>query len=87
MCRGVPERSDQHSVGWAPFERLADRYDAWFETGKGRLVFQVEAKCLRDLLEEAPRPWLEVGVGTGRRFSTARNAAASWSRSRRSNGG
>ena len=66
MCRGVPERSDQHSVGWAPFERLADRYDAWFETGKGRLVFQVEANCLRDLLEEAPRPWFEVGIGTGR---------------------
>jgi len=32
----------------------------------------VEAGCIRDLLEEAPRPWLEVGVGTGR-FAAALN--------------
>ena len=62
----MPKRSDQNSIGWAPFERLADRYDAWFENKKGRRIFRVEVDCLRDLLEETPRPWLEVGVGTGR---------------------
>jgi len=66
MCGTMPKRSDQHTVGWAPFERLADRYDAWFESAKGRRIFQVEVDCIRDLLEEMPRPWLEVGVGTGR---------------------
>jgi len=66
MRGGVSKRSDQHSVGWTPFERLANRYDAWFDSEKGRRIFQVEANCLRDLLEETPRPWLEVGVGTGR---------------------
>jgi len=66
MCGGVSKRSDQHAVGWKPFERLADRYDAWFDSDKGRRVFRVEVECIRDLLEEMPRPWLEVGVGTGR---------------------
>lgn len=56
-----------HTTGaWAPFERMAERYDAWFDSDKGRRVFMVEANCMRNLLEEMPRPWLEVGVGTGR---------------------
>ena len=66
MRRRMSKRSNQHAVGWAPFERLADRYDAWFDSDKGRPVFRVEAECIRDLLEEMPRSWLEVGVGTGR---------------------
>jgi len=66
MRRGVSERSDQHSVGWAPFERWANRYDQWFDSEKGERIFRVEAACIRDLLVDAPRPWLEIGVGTGR---------------------
>ena len=66
MCRRMSKRSNQPSVGWAPFERLADRYDAWFDSDKGRLVFRVETACIRNLLVDMPRPWLEVGVGTGR---------------------
>jgi len=66
MCGRMSKRSNQYAVGWAPFERLADRYDAWFDSDKGRPVFRVEAECIRDLLEEMPRSWLEVGVGTGR---------------------
>jgi ubiquinone/menaquinone biosynthesis C-methylase UbiE len=62
MSRELP----QHAESWTPFERLAERYDAWFDSEKGRRVFMVEANCIRDLLEEMPRPWLEVGVGTGR---------------------
>ncbi len=66
MRRRMSKRSDEHSVGSAPFERLADRYDAWFESEQGQRIFQVEADCIRGLLVGAPRPWLEVGVGTGR---------------------
>ena len=66
MCGGVSQRSNQHSLGWAPFERWTSRYDQWFESEKGERIFRVEAACMRDLLVDAPRPWLEIGVGTGR---------------------
>jgi SAM-dependent methyltransferase len=49
----------------SPFEKLADKYDAWYD-GKGRPVFETELAALRPLLVDLPRPWLEVGVGTGR---------------------
>jgi len=66
MRGGMSQRSDQDSVGWAPFEQLADRYDRWFDSEKGGRIFRVEAQCIRDLLVGVSRPWLEVGVGTGR---------------------
>jgi SAM-dependent methyltransferase len=49
----------------SPFEALADKYDSWYD-GKGRLAFENELAALRPLLAELPRPWLEIGVGTGR---------------------
>ena len=49
----------------SPFEALADRYDSWYD-GKGRIAFETELAALRPLLAELPKPWLEVGVGTGR---------------------
>jgi SAM-dependent methyltransferase len=48
-----------------PFDPLADKYDSWYD-GKGRLAFEIELAALRPLLAGLPRPWLEVGVGTGR---------------------
>ncbi len=48
------------------FETLAGRYDAWYEGPVGRVAFLAEVACLRPLLSEAPHPWLEVGVGSGR---------------------
>jgi SAM-dependent methyltransferase len=48
-----------------PFETLADKYDSWYDD-KGRLAFEIELAALRPLLAELPKPWLEVGVGTGR---------------------
>jgi SAM-dependent methyltransferase len=48
-----------------PFEALADKYDSWYD-GKGRPAFETELAALRPLLGELPKPWLEVGVGTGR---------------------
>ncbi|HWO70468.1 MAG TPA: methyltransferase domain-containing protein [Actinomycetota bacterium] len=48
------------------FERLAERYDAWYDGPVGRVVFPLEVACLRPLLEALPPPGLEVGVGSGR---------------------
>jgi ubiquinone/menaquinone biosynthesis C-methylase UbiE len=49
----------------SPFDSLAETYDSWYD-GKGRIAFEIELAALRPLLAELPRPWLEVGVGTGR---------------------
>ncbi len=43
-----------------------DRYDAWYNSPKGRALLATEVACLRPLVESFPRPYLEVGVGTGR---------------------
>jgi ubiquinone/menaquinone biosynthesis C-methylase UbiE len=48
-----------------PFDSLAADYDSWYD-GKGRMAFEIELAALRPLLSELPKPWLEVGVGTGR---------------------
>ena len=49
----------------SPFGALADQYDSWYD-GKGRIAFEIELAAIRPLLTELPKPWLEVGVGTGR---------------------
>lgn len=48
------------------FEQGASRYDTWFEKARGRAIFASEVRCLRRLSADLPRPWIEVGVGTGR---------------------
>ncbi len=52
------------------FDEYTDQYDAWYDTVKGRALLATEVACLRPLLDQFPRPYLEVGVGTGR-FSQA----------------
>lgn len=47
------------------FDNLAAEYDAWFDK-EGSLVFSVEVQALRKLLPLLPKPWLEIGVGSGR---------------------
>lgn len=49
-----------------PFDILAGRYDAWFDSPEGQAAFPLEVECVRRVAEDAPRPWLEVGIGTGR---------------------
>jgi len=49
----------------SPFDGLARRYDEWYD-GKGRVAFQTELAALRPLLPGLPKPWLEIGVGSGR---------------------
>ena len=48
------------------FDREAARYDTWFESERGRALFESEVHCLRQVSAGLPRPWLEVGAGTGR---------------------
>jgi SAM-dependent methyltransferase len=49
----------------SPFDSLALAYDAWFEE-EGKLIFAIEVKAFREVLPLLPKPWLEVGVGSGR---------------------
>lgn len=49
----------------SPFDTLASAYDAWFE-GEGKLIFAIEVKAFKEVLSLLPKPWLEVGVGSGR---------------------
>ncbi len=50
----------------SPFDRFAERYDAWFDSPEGNRIFREELECLRPLVDSGRGPWLEVGVGTGR---------------------
>jgi len=47
------------------FDRLAPEYDAWFDK-KGSRIFFIEVKAFQELLPSLPKPWLEIGVGSGR---------------------
>jgi SAM-dependent methyltransferase len=47
------------------FNSLALAYDAWFEE-EGRLIFASEVEALRQVLPLLPRPWIEIGIGSGR---------------------
>jgi ubiquinone/menaquinone biosynthesis C-methylase UbiE len=48
------------------FDRLASQYDAWFDSAEGKPLFESEIRCIGPLLVAQPRPWLDVGTGTGR---------------------
>ena len=49
----------------SPFDSLALDYDIWFER-EGMSIFAIEAGAFREILPLLPKPWLEVGVGSGR---------------------
>lgn len=49
----------------SPFDQLAQEYDAWFDK-EGRLIFETELLAFKKLLPLLPKPWLEIGVGSGR---------------------
>lgn len=59
----------------ALFDRLTDRYDAWYDGPVGRLLFSNEVACLAPLVDALDHPRLEVGVGSGR---FARALAIGW---------
>ena len=47
------------------FDDLATEYDAWFDKD-GSLIFFIEVQAFKSLLPSLPKPWLEIGVGSGR---------------------
>ena len=47
------------------FDSMASKYDSWFED-KGKLIFTIEAQALKQDLSLLPKPWIEIGVGSGR---------------------
>lgn len=47
------------------FDSLASDYDAWFEQ-EGRLIFASEVVALKRVLPLLPKPWIEIGIGSGR---------------------
>jgi len=48
------------------FERLAERYDSWYDRPENAPLFESELVCIQRMLSGFPRPWVEVGVGSGR---------------------
>jgi len=54
----------RHSNG-SLFDSLAESYDAWFEED-GKRIFAIEVRAFQEVLTLLPKPWLEVGVGSGR---------------------
>jgi ubiquinone/menaquinone biosynthesis C-methylase UbiE len=48
------------------FDAHADKYDAWYDTKVGKAIFAVEVDCLKPLIHRLNRPYLEVGLGSGR---------------------
>ncbi len=53
------------SDGILDFDFLASAYDAWFEE-EGKLTFAIEVQALKEVLPLLPKPWLEIGIGSGR---------------------
>ncbi|KPK65066.1 MAG: hypothetical protein AMK73_04075 [Planctomycetes bacterium SM23_32] len=48
------------------FDKLADHYDAWFDSERGAALFRAEVQCLERLMPADRSGWVEVGVGSGR---------------------
>jgi len=53
-------------MSYRAFNAHVDEYDAWFDSKPGTTIFNMEVECLRPLLSSYHRPYLEIGVGTGR---------------------
>jgi len=63
--RGSNTRGRQKNIEWSPFDDLASAYDVWFDK-EGKLIFAIEVLAFHEVLPSLPKPWLEVGVGSGR---------------------
>jgi SAM-dependent methyltransferase len=60
-----PNIDKRQNTEWSPFDDLAVEYDAWFDK-EGSLIFFIEVQAFKLLLPSLPKPWLEIGVGSGR---------------------
>jgi ubiquinone/menaquinone biosynthesis C-methylase UbiE len=50
----------------AVFDDYAAAYDRWYGSEQGRALFASEVCAIRLLMQEFERPFLEIGIGTGR---------------------
>ena len=48
------------------FDLITEEYDSWYDSEKGKPLYESELHCLKPLIEDCLPPVLEVGVGTGR---------------------
>lgn len=48
------------------FDSIANSYDQWYDTRKGKQIFEAELNCLQKVCPTCQGRWLEVGAGTGR---------------------
>jgi len=48
------------------FDTFAERYDKWYDKPFGKTAFKLEKECIEFLCKNLKRPFLEIGVGTGR---------------------
>lgn len=64
----LPEdrQRETRSMPYQTFDTHADGYDAWFDREPGATIFAMEAACLQGLLHRYEKPYLEIGVGSGR---------------------
>ena len=53
-------------MSYQVFDSHASEYDVWYDTEAGKTIFAMEVDCLKPLLHGYSRPYLEVGVGSGR---------------------
>ena len=53
-------------MSYRAFNAHADKYDVWFDGEPGTTIFTMEVECLQPLLNSYHRPYLEIGVGSGR---------------------
>ena len=61
----MSEQEDSSNVKQV-FDVLAKRYDAWYDKPFGKSAFNLEKACIKSLCKNLQRPFLEIGVGTGR---------------------
>ncbi|HRZ35176.1 MAG TPA: hypothetical protein P5534_02300 [Candidatus Paceibacterota bacterium] len=52
------------------FDTEPERYEVWFDSPEGGMLFENELAAIRWLWRDHFRPALEVGVGTGRSAQT-----------------
>ncbi len=48
------------------FDLYTAEYDSWYDSEKGKPLYESELHCVKSLAEDCLPPVLEVGVGTGR---------------------
>jgi SAM-dependent methyltransferase len=59
------KNANRNLTASSPFNKMASEYDAWFDKD-GSLIFFIEVQAFKAMLPSLPRPWLEIGVGSGR---------------------